>query len=172
MKPNTKVYNAHIGILLPENLRKKINKLNPFNKTDKLHITLYFLGNTKYKNLGKIFNETRNDINKLIGTQLKINGTGKFKHTNSEILYLKVNKSKILDKTYKSLKKKLKSYHYEKRNYVPHITLKRDKEKIKTAKTLKNFEQSFKITNIALLGRIKEDSGLSESKVIFDYSSD
>ncbi|HLB51522.1 2'-5' RNA ligase [candidate division WWE3 bacterium RIFCSPHIGHO2_12_FULL_38_15] len=148
--------NAFVGVLLPNNIAKKyislLKKLKGSGnisdveleslENDIPHITLYFLGDQSEEGINKI-NKTLSDLDLILkNIKIEIDGLGMFKKQNDSVAYLKVRKTKELSGLYTSLEKNLKNIYFERRPFVPHLTLSR----------------KFNVNNSELLQKLKSES--------------
>ncbi len=135
IEPNEKfleIYNHLSGSLKYESLR--------FVETDKIHLTLRFLGETpevKIIEIEKRLSEAAEKINPFI---LSINRIGVFGSSyNPRVLWMGINKDEPLTLLHNDIEKNLSriGFYSDRQNFVPHLTLTR----IKQLKDLKLFQK-------------------------------
>ena len=164
--------NVFIGIPLPRNISKKYT--SPLKKLkrpgiwqelevesyekDIPHITLYFLGNQE-EDVEKVKKLLLNSELIIRNIEINIGGFGIFKKGEESVAYLRVRKTKELAALYKNLERNLKSFYFEKRAFVPHLSLSR-KINSKNTKSIQMIKEKtgkinwkFKADTICLLGR-------------------
>ena len=184
--------NVYIGIPLPEDITKKyINLLNKLKKpailpesevesyeNDIPHITLYFLGNQLEEGVEKIKESLLNIDIKIRNNEINIGGFGIFKKKERSIAYLRIRKTKELTALYKNLEENLKSFYFEKRAFIPHLTLSRkiNSKNSKSIQMLKaetgKINWKFKLNTICLFGRDSKTRRIRTLERIYLHNTD
>ena len=153
-----------IAALIPEEIRKQllnyINSLKSdidgvkWEKSDKLHITLNFLGDVQESNLDNITNLLSRLVERFSPFKFEISEFGGFPNLNNpKVLYLGLSENREFSKFQKKLDQGLSELGFEKeyRRLIPHITLGRVKKKINMKSSLVITQSSFEIVEIGLI---------------------
>ena len=135
IEPNERfleIYNHLNGYLKYESLR--------FVETDKIHLTLRFLGETPETKIVEIEKALSEVAEKSSPFSLNINKIGVFGSSyNPRVLWMGIDKDVSLTLLHKNIEKNLAKigFYSDRQNFVPHITLAR----IKQLKDLKLFQK-------------------------------
>ncbi len=153
-----------IAALIPEEIRKQllnyINSLKSdidgvkWEKSDKLHITLNFLGDIQESNLDNITNLLSRLVERFSPFKFEISEFGGFPNLNNpKVLYLGLSGNREFSKFQKKLDQGLSELGFEKEYHrlIPHITLGRIKKKINMKSSLVITQSSFEIVEIGLI---------------------
>ncbi|GJM16543.1 MAG: RNA 2',3'-cyclic phosphodiesterase [Thermodesulfobacteriota bacterium] len=153
-----------IGALIPEEIRKQllnyINSLKShidgvkWEKSDKLHITLKFLGDVEDSNLDNITNLLKRLVEESSSFKFRIAEFGGFPNLNNpKVLYMGLSENREFLKFQKKLDQGLCELGFEKehRRFIPHITLGRVKKKINIMSSQATTHSSFEIVDIGLI---------------------
>jgi len=153
-----------IAALIPEEIRKQllkyINSLKSdidgvrWEKSDKLHITLKFLGDVEESNLDNITNLLRRLVEESSPCKFEISEFGGFPNLNNpKVLYMGLSENREFSEFQKKLDQGLSELGFEKesRRFIPHITLGRVKKKINMKSSPVINQSSFEIVDIGLI---------------------
>jgi len=153
-----------IAALIPEQIRKQllnyINSLKSdidgvrWEKSDKLHITLKFLGSVEETQVLEISERIDRLTSRYSPFQLSLTEFGGFPNLNNpKVLYMGLSENREFSEFQKKLDQGLSELGFEKeyRRFIPHITLGRVKKKINMKSRLVITQSSFEIVEIRLI---------------------
>jgi len=153
-----------IAALIPEEIRKQLtNYINSlkydidgvkWEKSEKLHITLKFLGDVDKSKVDDITNLLGNLASGFSPFKVQISEFGGIPHLRSpRILYVGISNNKLLSRFHNELEQNLSGFGFEKENrkFTPHVTIGRVKKKIHIKETPPITQKSFQITQIGLM---------------------
>ncbi|MEX0999800.1 MAG: RNA 2',3'-cyclic phosphodiesterase [Thermodesulfobacteriota bacterium] len=161
-----------IAALLPEEIRKQLTnyidslKHNiegvKWEKSEKLHVTLKFLGDVEESMLDDIANLIQERASEYSPFKIELIDFGGFPNLKKpRILYIGLSNNTQLAKLVYELEEQLAGLGFEKENrkFVPHITLGRVKKKINIEDRPHIVQSSFQINQIGLIKSELRPSG-------------
>jgi 2'-5' RNA ligase len=161
-----------IAALLPEEIRKQLTnyidslKHNiegvKWEKSEKLHVTLKFLGDVEESMLDDIANLIQERASEYSPFSFNLTELGGFPNLKKpRILYIGLSNNTQLAKLAYELEEQLAGLGFEKENrkFVPHITLGRVKKKINIEDRPHIVQSSFQINQIGLIKSELRPSG-------------
>lgn len=174
-----------IAALLPDGVRKDlydyINILKPetdgvkWEKSNKLHITLKFLGNVDESRIEDISGVISRIVPKYSRFKLGIAEFGGFPNLkNPRVLYAGTTENKMMAEFQSALEDSLMGLGFEKdkRSFTPHITLGRVKKKMKHGELPSISHTDFEIKTIGLMkSDTKPEGSVYSALRIFDLAS-
>jgi len=153
-----------IAALIPEEIRTRLtNYINSlkhnidrvkWEKSEKLHVTLKFLGDVDESGVGEISNLLGKLAHGYSPFNLSISDFGGFPNLKSpRVLYIGLSRNNELSKFQNELERDLHNlgFNKEDRRFIPHITLARVKKRIHIRETLPITQSMFDITQIGLM---------------------
>ena len=153
-----------IAALIPEEIRKQllkyINSLKSdidgvkWEKSDKLHITLKFLGNVEESKLDDITNLLSRLVERCSPFKYEISEFGGFPNLNNpKVLYMGLSENREFSRFQQNLDQGLSELGFEKeyRRFIPHITLGHVKKKINIKSSPAITHSRFEIVEIGLI---------------------
>lgn len=162
-----------IAALLPDgivlHLSKYINSLKTeiegvkWEKPEKLHVTLKFLGNVDDSKVAEILDLIATITAECDSFQVSLTEFGAFPNLkNPKVFYIGLAQNKVFSKFQMALERDLSKLGYEKEDhkFTPHITLGRVKKRVRIG-MLPTRQKNFQINQIALI----------ESKLRFEGSA-
>jgi 2'-5' RNA ligase len=153
-----------IAALIPQDIRAKLtNYINTlkhnidgvkWEESEKLHVTLKFLGDVDESKVYEISNMLDKLVHSYSPFKLEFSDFGGFpdlKHPG--VLYVGLSRNSELSKFHSELDQYLSKIGFEKesRRFIPHITLARVKKRIHIRETLPITQSIFNITHIGLI---------------------
>jgi 2'-5' RNA ligase len=153
-----------IAALLPEEIRKQLknyigslkNSIEgvKWEKSEKLHVTLKFLGDVDESKVDEISNMLGKLVHSYSPFKLHLSDFGGFPDLKyPRVLYVGLSGNSELSKFYSELDQYLSKIGFEKENrkFIPHVTLARVKKKVHIKETLPLTQSTFDITHIGLI---------------------
>jgi len=153
-----------IAALIPEDIRTQLtNYINflkhnidgvKWEKFEKLHVTLKFLGDIDESRVNEISNLLEKLVHNYSPFNTSILDFGGFPDLkNPKVLYIGLSHNSELPKFQNELEKSLSEIGFEKENrrFLPHITVGRVKKRIHIKETLSITQSIFNITQIGLI---------------------
>jgi 2'-5' RNA ligase len=114
-----------------ENLRKQFDsKQVKWVNPDVLHLTLFFLGETPIKSVGKLQNALANEVKSFNQFSINLKGLGYFgQQTNPKVIWVGVEKNGALEELHRITNEVVSAFGFtpDERGFNPHITLGRPK---------------------------------------------
>jgi len=170
-----------IAALLPEEIKKQltesINSLKhevdgvKWERPEKLHITLKFLGDVEESKLDSIDDLLIKLSSAYSSFNLSLTDFGGFPNLKKpRILYVGLSTNSLLSKLVSELEEELSVLGFEKesRKFIPHITLGRVKKKINIQYSPQITKNSFKVTQIGLIkSKLSSSGSVYKPKQIF-----
>jgi len=155
------------AINLPDKILADLDKINKglakklpqarWVAKQNLHLTVKFLGEVDDNNLTNLISEAKNAVAGPEGFNIKLNGFDLFPPTHPRIIYVTLESPGLIDfaKNFISQIDRLDLIKSEHREFLPHITLARIKDKFETkhfeiVKQIK-YQNSFTIKNLDLM---------------------
>lgn len=153
-----------IAALIPQDIRAKLtNYINTlkhnidgvkWEESEKLHVTLKFLGDVDESKVDEISNMLDKLVHSYSPFKLEFSDFGGFpdlKHPG--VLYVGLSRNSELSKFQNELERDLHNlgFNKEDRRFIPHITLARVKKRIHIRETLPITQSIFDITQIGLI---------------------
>jgi len=153
-----------IAALIPEEIRTRLtNYINSlkhnidgvkWEKSEKLHVTLKFLGDVDESGVDEISSLLGKLVHGYSPFNLSISDFGGFPNLKSpRVLYIGLSRNNELSKFQNELERDLHNlgFNKEDRRFIPHITLARVKKRIHIRETLPVMQSMFDITQIGLM---------------------
>ena len=153
-----------IAALIPDSIRLQlanyIDSLKQdvdgvkWEKSDKLHITLKFLGDVDEHKTDEILDSLGNLVEGYSVFNVNISDFGGFPNLkNPRVLYAGLSHNSELSKFHYEMDKSLSKIGFEKesRRFIPHITLARVKKRVHIKETPPITQSSFDITQVGLI---------------------
>lgn len=153
-----------IAALIPEDIRTQLtNYINflkhnidgvKWEKFEKLHVTLKFLGDIDESRVNEISNLLEKLVHNYSPFNTSILDFGGFPDLkNPKVLYIGLSHNSELPKFQNELEKSLSEigFEKEKRRFIPHITVGRVKKRIHIKESLPIIQSIFDITQIGLI---------------------
>ncbi len=154
-----------VAALLPEEIKELVDKylgaLKPlcggvkWEKHEKLHVTLKFLGDIDELQAGRVTSAIGKLLPNYSPFEMNIAKLGGFPHLeNPRVLYIGLSENEELRALQEEIEEELGSLGFvnERRRFVPHITVGRLKSRLKLKKPLPILERtSFKIDKIGVM---------------------
>ncbi len=166
-----------VALKFPEEIVNKIieyrneasenNQNMKWEKKEKLHLTLKFIGNVKEELVDEI-SDSLSFINDYNSIELNLTNFGFFfRDSHPKILWLGLSNNNELIRLVEKIETKLETFGIkkEKRRFKPHLTLLRVKNKID-----KNFINSFENFNLPYLKFYSNEITLFKSELLSDTS--
>ncbi|MCK5391016.1 MAG: RNA 2',3'-cyclic phosphodiesterase [Deltaproteobacteria bacterium] len=136
-----------------DSLKRNVDGVK-WEKSDKLHITLKFLGDVDVSRVDEISNLLGKLVHGYSPFNLSISDFGGFPNFKSpRVLYIGLSRNNELSKFQNELERDLHNlgFNKEDRRFIPHITLARVKKRIHIRETLPITQSIFDITQIGLI---------------------
>lgn len=153
-----------ISALLPDNIRKQlanyINRLKEdidgvkWEKPEKLHVTLKFLGDVEEAKLEDISTLLERLVKEYSPFKISMSEFGGFpRHKNPRVLYAGLSQNKELSKFHSELDLVLSKIGFEKegRKFIPHVTTGRVKKRISIKEAPGISTTPFEITQVVII---------------------
>ena len=153
-----------IAALIPEDIRTLLtNYINflkhnidgvKWEKSEKLHVTLKFLGDvdeSKVEEISNLLGKLAHGYSPFNMSILDFGGFPDLKHPR--VLYIGLSSNSELSKFHSELEQELSGFGFkeEDRRFIPHITVARVKKRIHIKETLPITQSIFDITQIGLI---------------------
>ncbi|MEK6223612.1 MAG: RNA 2',3'-cyclic phosphodiesterase [Thermodesulfobacteriales bacterium] len=161
-----------IAALIPQDIRTKLtNYINTlkhnidgvkWEESDKLHVTLKFLGDVDESKVDEISNMLDKLVHSYSPFKLELSDFGGFPDLKyPRVLYVGLSGNSELSKFHSELDQYLSKIGFEKesRKFIPHITLGRVKKKINIEDRPHIIQSSFQINQIGLIKSELRPSG-------------
>lgn len=153
-----------IAALLPDNvllelqnfirsLKEDINGVK-WEKPEKLHVTLKFLGNVEQARVREISSLVEDLAKKYSPFKTNLSEFGGFPRLkNPRVLYVGLSQNEQLSTFHRELDQGLSKigFEKEKRKFIPHITIARVKKRISIDRTYKISKTAFEINQIGII---------------------
>ena len=153
-----------IAALLPQEIHKLLSSYTntlkknihgvKWEKSEKLHITLKFLGSVDDDQVSQITHTTSQLTSKYAPFKISLTQFGAFPSLNNpRVLYAGLTSNNLLSKFQSVLETRLCDLGFEKdnRKFTPHVTLARVKKRLDLRAIPRIREKTFHITQIALI---------------------
>jgi 2'-5' RNA ligase len=160
-----------------ENLRSEFPQLRVgWEKPEKLHLTLKFLGDIDEKQLNSLIEAVKNTAEQISNFQLQISDTGVFPSTrNARILWLGLkNETGELQSLNKILETECEKIGFakEKRDFKPHLTIARLREPHKSKEIVdRHLDSEFEVVEFTVSEITIYESRLQKSGSIYSVIS-
>ncbi len=153
-----------IAALIPQDIRTKLtNYINTlkhnidgvkWEESDKLHVTLKFLGDVDESKVDEISNMLDKLVHSYSPFKLELSDFGGFPDLKyPRVLYVGLSGNSELSKFHSELDQYLSKIGFEKesRKFIPHVTLAKVKNRVHIKETLPITQSIFNITQIGLI---------------------